>query len=100
MSGQVPEKLKQKRLDEIMEIQKWISLNQNKRYLDNVYECIIESYDEVNDCYYARGYMYAPDDIDGSIIIKSEKELEISKVYRCKIYDVDFFDIFGEIVNE
>lgn len=100
MSGQVPKKLKQKRLDEIMEIQKWISLNQNKRYLDNVYECIIESYDEVNDCYYARGYMYAPDDIDGSIIIKSEKELEISKVYRCKIYDVDFFDIFGEIVNE
>ena len=100
MSGQVPEKLKQKRLDEIMEIQKWISINQNKRYLDNVYECIIESYDEVNDCYYARGYMYAPDDIDGSIIIKSEKELEISKVYRCKIYDVDFFDIFGEIVNE
>ena len=100
MSGQVPEKLKQKRLDEIMEIQKWISLNQNKRYLDNIYECIIESYDEVNDCYYARGYMYAPDDIDGSIIIKSEKELEISKVYRCKIYDVDFFDIFGEIVNE
>ncbi len=100
MSGQVPEKLKQKRLDEIMEIQKWISLNQNKRYLDNVYECIIESYDEVNDCYYARGYMYAPDDIDGSIIIKSEKELEISKVYKCKIYDVDFFDIFGEIVNE
>ena len=100
MSGQVPEKLKQKRLDEIMEIQKWISLNQNKRYLDNVYECIIESYDEVNDCYYARGYMYAPDDIDGSIIIKSEKELETSKVYKCKIYDVDFFDIFGEIVNE
>lgn len=100
MSGQVPEKLKQKRLDEIMEIQKWISLNQNKRYLDNIYECIIESYDEVNDCYYARGYMYAPDDIDGSIIIKSEKELEISKVYKCKIYDVDFFDIFGEIVNE
>ena len=100
MSGQVPEKLKQRRLDEIMEIQKWISLNQNKRYLDNIYECIIESYDDVNDYYYARGYMYAPDDIDGSIIIKSEKELEISKVYKCKINDVDFFDIFGEIVNE
>lgn len=100
MSGQVPEKVKQKRLDEIMEMQKWISLNQNRRYLNNVYDCIIESYDEENDYYYGRGYMYAPDDIDGSIIIRSDKKLEISKVYKCLIDDVDFFDIFGTIVEE
>ena len=83
-----------------MEMQKWISLNQNRRYLNNVYDCIVESYDEENDYYYGRGYMYAPDDIDGSIIIKSDKKLEISKVYKCLIDDVDFFDIFGTIVEE
>lgn len=99
MSGQVPEKTKQRRLDEIMEIQKWISLNINKRYLNNVYDCIIESYDDVNDCYYGRGYMYAPDDIDGSIIIKSDKQLQLSKSYKVEIIDVDFFDIFGKVVD-
>ena len=99
MSGQVPEKVKQRRLDEIMEIQKWISLNQNKRYLDNIYECIIESYDDVNDYYYARSYMYAPDDIDGSIIIKSDKKLKLYESYKVKINDVDFFDMFGEVVE-
>ena len=100
MTCQVPQNVKQRRLDEIMEMQKWISLSQNKRYIDNVYDCIIESYDDVNDYYYARGYMYAPDDIDGSIIIKSSKKLELYKSYKCKIVDVDFFDIFGEVVDE
>lgn len=100
MSCQVPEKTKQKRLDEIMEIQKWISLEQNKKYLNNTYDCIIESYDDENECYYARGYMYAPDDIDGTIIIKSNKKLELYKQYQCLINDVDFFDIFGSIVEK
>ena len=99
MSGQVPEKIKQRRLDEIMEIQKWISLNINKKYLNNTYDCIIESYDDVNDCYYGRGYMYAPDDIDGSIIIKPDKKLQLSKLYKVEIIDVDFFDMFAKVVD-
>lgn len=97
MKAQVPKKVKEERLNEIMEMQKWISLEQNKKYLNNIYDCIIESYDEDNDLYYARGYMYAPDDIDGEIIIKSDEKLEISKKYQCKIYDIDFYDIFGKI---
>ena len=43
--------------------------------------------------------MYAPDDIDGSIIIKSDKKLQLSKSYKVEIIDVDFFDIFGKVVN-
>lgn len=99
MNNQVSEKVKQQRLDQIMEIQKWISLAQNKKYINNIYDCIIESYDEENECYYGRGYMYAPDDIDGSIIIKSDKKLELYCNYKCLINDVDFFDIYGTIVE-
>lgn len=99
MNMQVKESVKKERLDEIMEIQKWISLEQNKRYLNNVYDCIIESFSEEDNAYYARGYMYAPDDIDGEIIIKTNKLLEVSKKYKCKIVDIDFYDIFGEIVE-
>lgn len=99
MNMQVKESIKKERLDEIMEIQKWISLEQNKKYLNNIYDCIIESFSEDDNAYYARGYMYAPDDIDGEIIIKTNKLLEISKKYKCKIVDVDFYDIFGEIIE-
>lgn len=97
MSCQVSEKIKQRRYDEIMEIQKWISLDQNRKYLNKTYECIIESYDEENDYYIGRGYMYAPDDIDGSIIIRSKNKLNLYESYNVYIDDVDFFDIYGKV---
>ena len=99
MNHQVPQKIKEKRLDEIMELQKWISLKQNKKYLNKIYDVVIESYDYDNYCYVGRGYMYAPDDIDGSIMIRSDRELEISKQYKCKIIDVDFFDMYAEVIE-
>ena len=97
MSCQVSEKIKQRRYDEIMEIQKWISLDQNRKYLNKTYDCIIESYDEENDYYIGRGYMYAPDDIDGSIIIRSKNKLNLYESYNVYIDDVDFFDIYGKV---
>ena len=99
MNHQVPQKIKEKRLDEIMELQKWISLKQNKKYLNRIYDVVIESYDYDNYCYVGRGYMYAPDDIDGSIMIRADRELEISKQYKCKIIDVDFFDMYAEVIE-
>ena len=99
MNNQVSQKVKEKRLDEIMELQKWISLKQNKKYLNKIYDVVIESYDYDNYCYVGRGYMYAPDDIDGSIMIRADRELEISKQYKCKITDVDFFDMYAEVIE-
>lgn len=99
MNMQVPQKVKEKRIDEVMEVQKWISYNQNKKYLNKVYDCIVESFDSENNQYYGRGYMHAPDDIDGEIIIKTFKDLIISKKYKVKIIDTDFFDIYGEIID-
>ena len=99
MNMQVPQKVKEKRLDEVMEVQKWISYNKNKKYLNKVYDCIVESFDSENNQYYGRGYMHAPDDIDGEIIIKTFKDLIISKKYKVKIIDTDFFDIYGEIID-
>lgn len=99
MNMQVPQKVKEQRLDEVMEVQKWISYNQNKKYLNKVYDCIVESFDSENNQYYGRGYMHAPDDIDGEIIIKTFKDLIISKKYKVKIIDTDFFDIYGEIID-
>ena len=59
--------------------------------------CVIEDYDEEENVYYGRNYMYAPDDIDGCIIIKSSKKLEISNIYEVDIYEADFYDLYGEV---
>ncbi len=99
MTCQVSERIKQHRLEQLMEAQKWISYNENKKYINKTFKCVIESYDEENDQYLARGYMHAPDDIDGGIIIKSSKKLLISEFYNVKITDVDFYDIFGIITD-
>lgn len=99
MSCQVSSKVKQQRLDKVMDVQRWISLDQNKKYLNKTYDCIIESYDDETKQYYGRTYMFAPDDIDGGVIINAKKELEIGKIYPCYIYDVDFYDIYGRIDN-
>lgn len=100
MNHQVPKSLKEERYNELLETQKWISLRLNERYIGKTYETIIESFDEENDYYLGRNYMFAPDDIDGGIIIKSDKELEIGSRYLVKITDVDFYDLYGEVVYE
>lgn len=97
MNHQVSKKIAQQRYDELMELQKYISLNQNALHIDKTYKTVIEYYDEDSDTYYGRNYMYAPDDIDGSVIIKSDKKLEISSIYDCTITDADFYDLYGKI---
>ena len=97
MTHQVSKKLKDERLNELMETQKWISLKLNERYIGKTYKTIIESYDKENNYYNGRNYMFAPDDIDGSVIIKTNKELNIGDIYDVLITDVDFYDLYGEV---
>ena len=94
---QVSEKVKKARLNALMDKQRWISLSLNKNKIGRVYDCIIESYDRETDKYYGRTYAFAPDDIDGEVIIANDgKKHEISEMVKVKIVDVDFYDWFGE----
>lgn len=97
MSCQVSKKVKEERFNQLMEVQKYISLKQNEKYLNKTYKCVIESYDSETNQYIGRTYAYAPDDIDGAVIVYSSKELEISKTYDVTIVDVDFYDIIGKV---
>ena len=95
MTMQVSKKVKEARYNELLETQKWVSLKQNERYLNNTYDVVIEDYDEESGMYVGRGYMMAPDDIDGAIYIKSGKELAVSDIVKVKITEVDFYDLIG-----
>lgn len=97
MSGQVPEREKNERMNEIMEIQRWISLELNKEFVGKTYECVIESYDEELNKFYGRSYAFAPDDIDGAVIIDYDEDIIIGNFYDIEIYDADFYDIMGKL---
>lgn len=100
MKHQVPDKKKKERYNEIMDIQRWISLKLNRKALNKVYDCIIESFDSATNKYYGRNFMFAPDDIDGEVIIDNDQDLKIGEIYKVEIYDVDFYDLFGKIKNK
>ena len=67
LKGQVPEKTKDRRFDEIMRRQAAISLEKNRELLGKKYEAIIDEID--GDIAIARLYSHAPE-IDGVVIIE------------------------------
>lgn len=97
--NQISERVKNKRYREIMLIQKEISKVRNERYIGKIYLCVADGFDAEKNIYYLRGYMQAPDDIDGLIIVKTDKKLELFKYYRCKITGSEYFDLYGEIID-
>ena len=99
MNNQVSKKVKEARFNELMEVQKYISLNLNSERIGMKTDCIIEEYDNETKTYYGRNYMYAPDDIDGCIIIESNKKHNIGDVVRTEIVEADFYDLYAKVIE-
>ncbi len=94
MSGQLPEALKQERLDAIMRLQQGISLNRNKNRLGKSYEVLVEGVD--GEMAYGRSYAEAPE-VDGSICFKRKgTELEPGMFTKVRITDAKPYDLIGE----
>ncbi len=100
MGSQVSEKVKKERLNILMDKQKWLSLSQNKKMVGKTYDCIIESYDEIEDKFIGRTYAFAPDDIDGEVIITNNgyKKDIIGKMMKVEIVDSMFYDLLARFV--
>ena len=99
MSNQVSKKIKNQRLSEILDTQKWVSLSKNREMIGKEYDCIIERYDEETNKFYGRTYAFAPDDIDGSVIIDFSEDIIIGDINKVYVYDADFYDLFAKIVE-
>lgn len=94
-SNQVDENLKIGRLNKIMDVQKKISYESNKKHIGETMHGIVTSYNEKNNIYYLRSYWNAPDDIDGNITFKSDVKLEIGDVVDVKITSAFVYDLYG-----
>ncbi len=93
---QLPDDIKNKRLDQIMQIQKKIAAKKNKAQIGKIHHTVIEAYDETSKFYYGRSYAFAPDDIDGYIVFQSKKPLSIGDDVLVKITSNYGYDLIGD----
>ena len=92
MPDQVPDEVKQERLDRLMQLQQGISLELNKRRVGEVCEVLVEGFEGLT--YYGRSMREAPE-IDGKVFFISERELEPGQYVRVRITGAEEYDLQG-----
>lgn len=94
---QLSDEIKEARAEEIMQLQREISLEKNKSRLGTVLEVLCEGYDEDNYMYFGRSYADSID-IDSKVYFASEDEVEIGSFVKVEILDCDEYDLTGKEV--
>lgn len=92
----VPQDVKQARLDELMYIQQEISADLSANKIGNTYKVVIDR--QENEYYVGRTEFDSPE-VDPEVLIKQgEKPLTIGSFHNVRITDSDDFDLYGEII--
>lgn len=92
----VPEEVKQARLDELMELQQEISAEVSESKIGQTLKVII---DRIEGEYYIGRTEFDSPEVDPEVLIPCEEnELETGEFYNVRITGADDFDLYGEIV--
>ena len=97
MEGQVTEKIKLQRQDEIMRLQQGIAFEKAREQIGRELRVIIVGYDPEHNEYLCRSYMDNPD-IDSLVYVDAgEYHNELSgDMISCRIIEADGYDLIGE----
>ncbi len=99
LPNQLDEKTKQKRRDIVLDRQKMISLEINKKYINNVLDVIVDGRLPDDDVYCGRSYMDSHD-VDGFVFFNNEYELLSGDIVKIRITDAMYYDLVGVVVDE
>ena len=93
----VPQEVKQARLDELMSIQQEISAEKAAEKVGKAYKVII---DRKEGEYYVGRTEYDSPEVDPEVLIKAgARLLTIGDFYEVKVSDADDFDLYGEVTG-
>ncbi len=95
LPDQVDEEIKERRRNELMEVQLGISYDKNLSRIGKIYDVLIEEKD-VENIYVGRTYMDSIE-IDGCVYVTSDKELVLGNIYKVLINDALEYDLMGVI---
>ena len=96
LPGQVEEKVKERRKDELMKLQAKISYKKAKEHVGETMEGIVVG--KQGGSYLLRSYWNAPDDIDGNVYFSSPRCLKEGEIVSVRIVDALVYDLLGELV--
>ncbi len=99
LQDQIPEKVKKERYKKVMSLQRKISYKLNKKRIGKTYKCLITGYDPIHLCYDCVNDLYAPDDIDGKMILFSKAPLEVGDLVEAKVVNALPYDLEGEVTK-
>lgn len=94
-SDNIPEEVKQRRLDELMAIQEEIAAEINVSKVGQEMKVIIDREEEE---YYIGRTEFDSPEVDPEVLIGKEKPLIIGNFYTVRITDAQTFDLFGEVL--
>lgn len=97
MPNQIDEKIKNQRRNKIMVAQMENSKAMCHKKIGNIYNTLVESYD--GKYYHGRNFEMAPD-IDGTILVKSNRVINIGDMVEVKITDSMDYDLIGVVSDE
>ena len=96
LQDDVPEEVKQERVDRIMALQNRISLEKNQARVGQREQVIVDS--RQGDWYVARGRYDSPE-VDQEILIPaSERQLRRGKIYTVEITGAEEYDLYASVV--
>ncbi len=97
MEDDVPEEVKQERVDTIMAIQQNISLETNEKRVSTIEKVLI---DRIEGDYYIGRTQYDSPEVDDEILISIEDaELNIGDFVNVKLTKADYFDLYGSTIE-
>lgn len=97
MEDDVPDEVKQERVDTIMEIQQNISLETNERRVGSIEKVLI---DRIEGDYYIGRTQYDSPEVDDEILIPVDSaDLNVGDFVNAKLVKADYFDIYGEVIE-
>lgn len=96
LQDNVPEEVKQERVDRVMALQNRISLEKNQARVGQREQVIVDS--RQGDWYVARGRYDSPE-VDQEILIPaSERQLRRGKIYTVEITGAEEYDLYASVV--
>jgi len=90
----VPEDVKQRRLDKLMRVQQNISAEIEAQKVGQTLPVII---DRVEGDYYIGRTEFCSPEVDPEVLIHQDIKLEIGKIYQVRITDSEEFDLYGVV---
>ena len=97
MPEQISEEEKERRRDEIMELQQQIVFGKSKNQIGKVLSVMVEGRLPEEDVYIARSYMDAPD-VDGYVFFHSDWNLMSGEFLDVRITETNGYDLIGECI--